>query len=338
MSERMMKLWIIPMAAVWCATATTAAADDSVLLKPKFVAGRTIYIETREKTEQMMSGGMFGDEGMSLKIDEVFAVRRKIDKVSVAEVELTLAFDRISQSFDGAMTGSMTYDSDAPAPDSDAEMLSEIFAPFVGKSFKLKLDVQRRVESVDGLSKVIEEIADAIVGNQLFDQLKQAFSDDSLKSTWGASLWVLYPNKAVSAGDTWKNTLKIPAPQLGGLTYDFDCKLDRIDKKDGRKFATVSFQGKIKRTGKAEPNQMGMTILVRSGSFEGKATFDVERGELVERSETTSMELAVSMPGAEDDDEPAMTIKQTSSRVTRILSEEQRRKQKSENRKKADGQ
>ena len=78
-----------------------AAADDSVLLKPKFVAGRTIYIETRKKTEQTMSGGTFGDEGMSVKRDQILAVRRKIDKVTAAEVEMTLAFDRISQSFDG---------------------------------------------------------------------------------------------------------------------------------------------------------------------------------------------------------------------------------------------
>ena len=337
MSERMMKLWIIPLAAsAWCATVTTAAADDSVLLKPKFVAGRTIYIETRKKTEQTMSGGTFGDEGMSVKRDQILAVRRKIDKVTAAEVEMTLAFDRISQSFDGAMMGSMTYDSDAPAPDSDAEMLSEIFAPLVGKSFKLKLDAQRRVKSIDGLSKVIDEIADATVGNLLFDQLKQAFSDDSLKSTWGASLWALYPHKAVSAGDTWKNTLKTPSPQLGGLTYDFDCKLDRIDEKEGRKFAAVSFQGKIRQFGKATPNQMGLTILVRSGSFEGKATFDIERGELVERSEKTSMEMAGLLPGGED--EVAMTIKLKSTRVTRILTEEQRRKQKSEKRKKSDGQ
>jgi hypothetical protein len=272
---------------------TSLRAGDSVNLTPKHKAGQTSFIEVDRNIEQEISVGGGDDDddggGQKLKLDihQVYGAFRTAESAE----KYTLTFDRMLQSVESPMMKGQ-FDTDDPDADKANEMLGAVLTPFIGMSLTLNLE-NGEVASASGMKKIADKVKEA--GANPFTQIVQReLTDDSAKVTWGDYMFILYPNKEVKVGDTWKKSLTTKRPDMGTMLIDYTCKLDRITEEKGRKMAVVSFEttSKLKSTGKATSKPTNKI----DGHSKGTALFDIEHGEFVERSEKGSTKLDLTSP------------------------------------------
>jgi hypothetical protein len=323
-------------AALWVGSVCGLASAQTIELKPKFEAGWTGYIESTEEIEQSIKGPMFGEEGQTTKIKQINGLIEKVESVAPGKgARISLTYDRVMQAFDSAQL-SAAYDSDVDAPDDKGNMFAEVFSPMIGMPLMLELDESLKATSLTGMKEIVEKIEKTAGSNQFFGFIKAQLTDENSRFEWGDTFYAIYPNKAVKVGESWKKTLNHEDPQLGKLVIDFDVKLAKVDKRDGREMARIEYTYTLKQdpASKPEPGPMGFVTKIESSEYKGDAEFDTKLGQIVEQESKGSMKLTFSNPDdekADGDQAPRITISSNSKRELKTL--DQRAKEKAEHKK-----
>ena len=329
--------------------ASPVTAEDAILLKPKYEVGRTRYIENHISMDMTQSMGQA--QGVKGSIERTFGAMQEVKEGSESGGKWQMTFDRVAQDFKfSGMTA--LFDSDDPNNEDASPSLAAFVKPMLGMSLNLKIGADGEISSCEGMKEIVKKISAR--GPSTFSMMMlPEMTDDRAKSTWGDSLLILYPNKKVKVGDTWKKSVEVTAPKLGKITSQYDCKLDKITEQGGRKVAVVEYHstsriadspadvaadkadddkkddaaadkdsasGTKKDTKPAEPTSK------LDGKSTGRAVFDVETCELLSRTDNGSVVIQMSMaPGG-----PKMTIEQTIKTQVTIFSETDRKKAKAE--------
>jgi hypothetical protein len=318
------------------AVAVAYAPGQTVLLKPKFTPGSVAYVETKQDIKQDMSGAPLPGGSATMNMNQIFGLLEKVEAAG-KNVHLVQTFDRVSMRMESSAAPGMggDYDSDRPEND-ESGMLGQIFPPMVGGVLTIEIDPDGKVVSAKGMQKIIEKIEESGGGNPMFAQMKESMTDDSTKTEWQTRL-AFFPNKEVKVGETWTKTVKSPMPTIGELQVEFNCKLEKVEKKDGHDLAIIAYTTKTTQPAdaKAEEGMGGMKFAVEGGTGKGTVTFDAQRGEIVKRVQDSTLKLRLQMPGAaEDADSPGMKISVDSKETLTLMTEQERKAQKAENAKK----
>lgn len=324
-----MRNWV---AGFVCAGLASAAAwGQAVTLKLKYPAGRTDFFEQTDEIERKMTGGQFGNEGLTMKIRQLHGLMRKVESSSQEKAVVSYRFDHLEMGFDSPMMPPMVYDSDLPKQDADAAMVEDIFAAMLGGNVRIEVDSSGAVKSVSGLKEVCERVEAQTAGNMFWMQMKEQYSDDAFGQQMVKSRNSLLPDKEVKPGDTWTSKTSDKAPRIGTMTRDMKCTLKAVEKKDGKSIAMISFEGKISADIQAESQPAEFTIKSFDGTSMGTLQFDIDAGDFVRTESETIMNVAATMPGAAQSNDSGENVTKVLVKVkgmSRNLSEKERAEQK----------
>lgn len=341
--------------------ASQPARAQSVMIKPKFAAGDTIYIDQTREMKQKIENAPMGGGTMEIESLQVYGLNRKIESASDGGTKFSMTFDRVVQKYDSPMGGG-TFDSDNPGDEDANQMMSGPFKAIIGGTFRISLGTDGQVKECSGMKEILEKIQDAAPGNPMAMQLETEFSDERGKLTYWEAFFLLYPNKEVKVGDTWKKMHHDTLPRVGKVITNYEYKLDRLSEEAGRKVAVITYKTTMERdpSGKneGEHNFFGENPVIK-GSGGGTATYDIERGLVVKQVSNRHVTIEGSPSGGgkakakkdkegekdsddEDDDDSAEPAKPMKANVDvkqtiTVLSDAERAKQKAEAAKKSEG-
>lgn len=317
--------------AALCAALGGSATAQTVSLKSKFEPGKTCYVERATDIMQAVTG-VPGQGDMKINIKQVFGVLQTVESAAPDKgAKLKLTFDRVAMKSDFAMMDG-EFDSDSR---NDNEMIefAEIYSPLIGMAVTLEIDANGKATAFSGGKALMDKIDQSAGQNMMADQAKRGLSDEQGKVNWGDSRLMLYANKDVKVGDTWKGGYTSRNPNLGELATSVDCRLESVGKEDGRDVAVVSYSGTVKQTEEPKTGANGMLIKLESGKVSGKAVFDVKQSQFVKDASDTEMKLTAE--GSMGDQKMQMSVELKQHDVTALLGQAEREKQKADNAKNA---
>jgi len=307
--------------------AAGATRGESVMLKARFPDGVTNYLSISEVTSQTIEAeGMPGGK-MQMTNKRHMGVMQSSSAEKDGSAKVVMTFDRVSMQGDNPMVGRLVYDSDMPSPD-DAPYIRQILEPMLGMSMTMVVDADANITAFTGMADIVRKIEDSASANPLLMMIKPSLTDDVAKSEWGRSRLAFLPNREVKVGESWDVSYTEELPQLGKFEFKWNCKLNGVEKEDGRRIADISYTGEMRQIEKSDATNAPDT---ERATFSGEADFDVDRGQLVERENKLDMVLKVPSMGGGT---AKVTIDQTE--TMEIISKAERKKQKEANRAKAE--
>ena len=280
------------------AIAGRQARAQSVRIEPKHKAGETNYIEQNIEVTQKIEGGQIPGGSMEIGVNRVYGLTEKLEPASDGGAQIAMTFDRTMQKIDSPfMSGA--FDSDIP-DEEESPMIAAPLKAMVGGTFKMEIDKEGKVKEFSGMKGILEKVEEVAGGNPFMMQLRNELTDERGRSMYGEQLYLMYPNKEVSVGDTWAKTYHDVIPQVGKVISHYDYKLDRVGDENGRKVAMVSFTSKTEKdpSGKPVGEMPGMASSKVDGAAKGLITYDVDRGMVTKQVSDGHMNLEMGRGGA----------------------------------------
>lgn len=268
---------------------STPASGQSILLQPKFEKGQKHYVERIISATQKMGP-------MSVPINRVFGVIEEVENATKDETRFRLTIDRSGLSVGGPAP--VSFDSDLPDTKQTKE-LAAIFRPMIGMEMTMVVGKDLKVKSFKGTKAIVKQVDKSAAGNPLWAKLRDNITAAEYQAAWGSSRLILFPNKEVKVGDTWKGSYTLLDATMGELKNEYECKLDSVAEKDGVKEATVSYKVVVTKVGepKKAKQEEGLKFSFNSSEAEGTAVFDSARGGFVKITETSKTTLDGEMAG-----------------------------------------
>ncbi len=320
-------------AALIALLASAASAADEVELKPQFKAGTTRLIEMTEVAGQEMSGEMLGDQTMKSESGSIHTFEEKVLDASADLSKVQIAFQRVMMKLSHPMAGSHAFDTDSGEKPTDDNSMALVAAPWVGKALTFTIDAAGEVKKVEGLDELRKAVDQSAMGDTLYEQMKeQMLGEDTIKQQFWAGRLAIFPGKKVKVADTWQKSIQTKSPTFGTMDTRFDCKLDKIEKRDGRTFAVVAYTATSSLPAGAEvkPNAMGAMPSLKTWTAQGTATIDVELGQIDAGKSELKADISLSMNAPDGSGTKNLDVSVTRSYQIRVLSEAERAKQKEE--------
>ncbi|MEK6642619.1 MAG: DUF6263 family protein [Planctomycetota bacterium] len=321
-------------------TATADVSAESVMLKPKHKVGETVYVEQSAEIVQLIHNPMMG-EPMEIAIHRIYGLLRKTDSGSSDGAKMSWTFDRTMQKVDSPMMEA-AYDSDAPGAEDESELIAGPLNAMIGGKFNVEIDKDNTATSCSGMKAILDKAMEDAPGNPFSQQLQRELTDDRGRVNYGESMYLMYPNKEVNVGDTWKKTQRDLLPQIGKVVSRYEYKLDKITEEAGRKVAVISFKSTMEKDTSGKPaddvGPLGNADV--KGTSSGTTTFDIERGMVTKSiaNNETKIETKAKASDAKDGDEeedgaqhsppPGMKIEVKVKQTTLLMNEADRAKQK----------
>ena len=139
--------------------------------------------------QEMMGRKVVTKQDMSS--DYIYDVQTVEDGITA--INVTLSAIKMDTDVAGGMQ-QLHFDSNNPdASTGELKVLSNL----VGKSFRMHINKEGKVESIEGLAEIIGSVDD-----QHAEILKQSFGDSSMIQSMN-QITNIYPNKTVGKGDNW---------------------------------------------------------------------------------------------------------------------------------------
>lgn len=325
--------------AVLGASAVAVSAGEPVEIRPKLASGSVWYAEFVDVLEQNIAV-TDADTATTNSIESTFTFKETVLEQSAEKTVIGMTYDRMGMAM--PMMGvkqKMHYDSEIPNMSRTGAMLGPICRNIIGGALKAEISAAGRVTSVTGMDEVVEKIAKVTLGNFMFANIKEGLTNEAVQSEYVEPRFALYPEKAVSPGESWTRQYPSAGGRMGGQITTINAKLDRVSEEGGRRVAVVSYETARAPdpTRPAQPMANGMLVDSGGSKSRGTATYDFERGMFVELREQNDGTLTIRKKATEPAAE-AQVMARVSTRGTRtmtILTEEQRSKQKTENAAKA---
>ncbi len=297
-------------------SAVNTAAEETVLLRPKFKTGQAYYVERITESEHQMKGGQFGKAGAKNSIRKVLGLLEKTKETSPDRTVLELTYKKIAFSGTLAMHGKLDFDSDQ-SEDSLSPMLAPLFRPMIGMKVTAELDQDYTAVKLTGGDKIIAQIEKGNVArNMLWPEMREGLSNTALKGSLIDDQFVLVPNREVKVGERWMRSVESPGATTGPVRDEYEITLERISNEGGHRLAHLSYTGTTKQAGPPLTKALAEYKL-KSGTFRGTAVFDCELGRIVRREENLQRTLLVTIAAAGDAGKIEVAI---DSKVTMSLS------------------
>ncbi|MHC4544251.1 MAG: DUF6263 family protein [Planctomycetota bacterium] len=274
--------------------------NEKIQYQMRFEEGEKYYL--RIVTEQKISQNITGQEQnieQTIGLGYDFDVK-KVEQNGNAWVSYTYRWAKFMQK--GAV-GNVVYDSSKkglPAPP-----MAQGFAALLEESFSMKITPQGRVEAVEGLQTVRNNIGKKLPEGPMKEAmmvgLKQFINEDGIKEMTESSM-AIYPEKPVGIGDSWRKTVALTQGAAMTMENEFILK----DRKNGVSF--IEINSNIKSSPKAEPMKMGSTKISYdlSGKQQGLIEIEESTGRLI-RSKTNqeaSGQIKVEVAGQQSQQPP----------------------------------
>ncbi len=342
--------------------ASGQAFGESVMIKRKFDAGRVSYIENKVEIDQKISGLPMPD--MKFRIVQLFGLLEKVESIGGGKAKIVLTFDRAMRSVESSLMGTSEFDTDDPEHEEAAPQLGVVLEPMIGMPLTMEVDRDGELVSFAGMEAINKKVSEQAVASMHWEQMKSEFTDELGKETWGREPLLIYPNKEVEVGDTWKASSEIARPPFGTFVTGYRYTLDRIAVEDGRKTAVIKVEGVVSGRSDSETSteaeergtapkgdkendsaegdgkKASPEVEVR-GAISGTALYDVALGRVVRETTQGEMDITIALsrlnPALEGLGESEFaTFKFTFDGMTRVLTEEARNRQKAEARRRAE--
>jgi hypothetical protein len=241
--------------------------------------------------------------------------------------------------------GNAQFDTDDPEHEEAASQLGVVLKPMIGMPMTMEVDNNGKVLSFTGMDEINKKVSSNAIASMHWEQMKEEFTNERGKETWGQEPLLIYPNKEVGVGDTWEATSTIERPPMGTFVTTYHFKVDSIGTENGRKVVAISMTAEV--TAGEEPEKAGDETGTPepptevSGKLSGMSTYDVELGRVVKQTAKGNVDIKIPlsklMPAAPPSAEPQFAVfKIALDETSRVLTEKERNAQKDEARKKAE--
>jgi len=134
---------------------------------------------------------------------------------------------------------------------------------------------------------------DSAGGDMFYERMRDTFTADALRQEVYELRFAVLPGREVKVGDTWTREHRARNPRLGDVIYKYDCKFERVEEKDGRRLAVVTYTGKLEEApgNTPPPNPMGLKQSLKSWTFRGSASVDVKSAQPIAGSEESTSQI-----------------------------------------------
>lgn len=187
-------------------------------------------------------------------------------------LEIEIEFGKVIASMkEGPNEGSYNSSTSTSPPSPVARLLANSFGKIENQSITLHLDRHLRIQQIDGLRSLIERMSENLQPN-LKAMIYSIFDEDRIKQlVYLTSL----PEGTIAEGYAWPIHETRAFGLLGQTKLDGIAKFARHEKSNNRNRILIELSGDAKA---AEPGENPQPFVLQSGTFEGKAWFDPERG------------------------------------------------------------
>lgn len=318
------------------AIASTRACDDAVRIAPKFVVGQTHYLEWSQNSSVRKADDK--DSEPPKRFRQTWGVIEKVESISpdgTARIRMTI--DRVANDFDAGPM-SQRFDSDFDAVRRSDHSMAPLFRAMIGETMTMEVANDGNVKSFEGLDalarklgEVVEKSPDPSALRDKFERMKFTLNDGSGRAVWGESHLALFPYREVKPGDTWSRVVKQPFPS-GAIEITIDCRLAKITKEDGRSLAHVTFDARVAQPAAPAPGGKMPVAQNLHGRSKGAAVIDIDAGICFKEEESGAVEFDVPAPDrSESPTSTSLAMRQKMDCVTRVLTLEEREKEKQDN-------
>ncbi|MFO7898326.1 MAG: DUF6263 family protein [Planctomycetota bacterium] len=253
--------------------------------------GKKVFLRLRLKRGQVYRVKTTMDQDITQKLPaQLGGQKQEIEQA----MGMTYSFKVKDVDADGVMSCEVTYEAmqykmkapmmtveyDSEDPPENVPMAARGFAAMVGQSFQAKFTPLGKTTELTGLDKIFDrviekmELPEGPMRKNIEKQLKTQFGDEAMKHTMARLTGLLFPEKAVGVGDSWKETVSVARPVA--LTMEQTMTL----KKREEGVATVEVDTKVSPCPDAEPMKMGTVTMSYElkGTQTGTVTIDESTG------------------------------------------------------------
>jgi hypothetical protein len=290
------------------ALSNSAAADAH--LAWKFKEGDVLRYRVLQVVQQSISG--MGN--METTIENGQVLKEKVQSVApdgTAKLEVT--WEALRFHLGAPMASGLDYDSTKDAPESAAGPMKSL-AKLVGSSFQVEMKPSGEIVSLTGIDDLMKKVGSESGAGPMGGVLQKSFSDTSMKRSLET---VVFPDKAIADGETWKRASTFDVPSLGKLKIDYDFKLDGTETVDGTKAAKVGVLysmsvggGKPDMSGMPGADRYDVDLSMDDAKGEGTIDFSSEAGRMIRTQLSSDMDINMNMnpKGGGQGGPPAMKL------------------------------
>jgi hypothetical protein len=283
-------------------------AQEATVLKPRLIPGTESVVRiTGTTVMDVPRGGDRSEQKVDVEQRHTVFIDGHEDEKS-KHVRVTVNSIAMEMEMPGMI---MRYDSTDPAT-KDA-VLGATFKKLINNPVNMVYDESDefvKMASSDAFSKG----RNAPFGQQI--------GPEQIKQMVRSSLSEGFPDEAVSPGDSWTYTLKIPIPGVGDMVFDVEYRYRNDRFIEDRSCAIVDVKGALKAESMAPPSGGDPGAVLRAddgfkkGSLEGVVAVD-KILRVIQESEIT-LDMVMKMPSPLGQDEVTIPMRQETS--TNLLS------------------
>lgn len=242
------------------------------------------------QTIDQMMNGITITMNQDLTLDYAYTITDR-DAQGVAAIECT--YQRIASK---VSTQGMAVSYDSANTDTPVSAEFRPMAAMVGKSFTMRITPLGAVESIDGLSEILDAVVaemspEGPAREQMLANLKKQFGEDTMKGLIEQAM-AIYPADPVAVGDTWKKTVDVR--QMVPMRLDNTWVLKEVTD-DTATLEVTSLIGPVGDDTKVD--MMGMELDVRlEGAQSGTTTIDRTSGWVVSSTVNQNVDGEMTFP------------------------------------------
>ena len=295
MSLRLMKAVVVVVVGGWVAHATSAKADDAILLKYKAAQGDKAAYKMGFEMKQSQSI-------MGMKIENTVKQEtiesRVVDAVdSEGKVTLKLKAIRRKMNAEFGAAGKFEFDSKSTERDTGSAIggaLTPLLERLTGSEYELIVTPLGHVAEVKGYAELI---GDLLKDNPFAAQFGAA--DNKSAAHQEQRAYLVLSEKPVKPGDQWEVPFDIELTKIGKMKGTVTCTYEGPDKVGDRKTARIGVVSNISLEMNIDQGTAKVTGTLSTTSSSGTVQFDPEAGRIVSRKQTSSLsgQLSVEVGG-----------------------------------------
>lgn len=195
----------------------------------------------------------------------------------------------------------ISFDTAAKPENASTNLVPAPFRKLINSKLLLLLAPTGKLEGVLGLEQWLKSLTGDNAG-PAGEMLVQQFTEGFFQQVAGFGDGL--PAGAVTVGGRWPYKKEIPAGALGKIAVDSLITLDRLEDREGHRFAVLTADGKFRGiSAPTDGNTGGITL--EHGVVSSTTWFNLDAGSLFESIVEQSMQLRSSPPNAPDAPQPA---------------------------------
>lgn len=188
-----------------------------------------------------------------------------VDSDGIASARVTIESMKLQQ--DGPM-GRIEYDSSDPPTVMDRT--TQAYSMMVGRSFHMRLGPDGSVSEIEGMGTLMDELLDEMPNSELLtgmrESMEEMFDSDMFKTAMGGAM---FPDHAVSVGDTWTGT----AGAQGRMMMTLVTTWTLSDRRDGIAYLDVR---SVVAEGEPKVIEMGLVSMTYDMVGEMSGTIEID--------------------------------------------------------------